>query len=128
MRTLDPNITPELISDCFGLSCHSVTVLPERLGEVYDSLQAHPPKRTPAVLATKGRVSAMMRLLTACSRQRGNITIGVALQTAGAALGFALAAFFTACSGLSQLSATVLLLFEVFWTAAVIFIPKIRRP
>ena len=128
VRTLDPNITPELISDCFGLSCHSVTVLPERLGEVYDSLQAHPPKRTPAVLATKGRVSAMMRLLTACSRQRGNITIGVALQTAGAALGFALAAFFTACSGLSQLSATVLLLFEVFWTAAVIFIPKIRRP
>jgi hypothetical protein len=128
VRTRDPNITPDLIADCFGLSRNSVVVLPERLGEVYASLQAHPPERVSAVIATKGRATAMMRLLTACARQRGNISIGVALQTAGAVLGFALAAFFTACSGLGQLSATALLLFEAFWTAAVIFVPKIRRP
>ena len=128
VRTRDPNITPELISDCFGLSRYSVSVLPERLGNVYASLQAHPPERASAVLATKGRVLAMLRLLTACARQKSNITVGVALQTAGAALGFALAAFFTACGGLRQLSATSLLLFEAFWTAAVVFIPKIRRP
>ena len=128
VRTRDPNITPELIADCFGLSPHSVAVLPERLGSVYASLQAHPPERVSAILATKGRAIAMMRLLTACSRQRSNISIGVALQTAGAALGFALAAFFTACSGLRQLSATVLLLFEAFWAVAVILVPKIRKP
>ncbi len=128
VRTRDPNVTPELISDCFGLSRHSVAVLPERLGNVYASLQAHPPERVSAVLATKGRATAMMRLLTACARQRGNVSVGIALQTAGAALGFALAALFTGCSGLSQLSATALLLFEAFWAAAVVFIPKIRRP
>ena len=128
VRSRDPNLTSELISDCFGLSIHSVNILSEHLGEVYDSLQKNPPKRAPAVLATKGRAAAMMRMLTACARQRGNIMIGVALQTAGAALGFALAAFFTACSGISQLSATSLLVFEAFWAAAVVFIPKIRKP
>ncbi len=128
VRTRDPNITPELIADCFGLSRHSIAVLPERLGSVYASLQAHPPERVPAVLATKSRTTAMMRLLTACSRQKSNVSIGVALQTAGSALGFALAAFFTGCSALNQLSATTLLLFEAFWTAAVIFVPKIRKP
>ena len=128
VRSRDPNLTPELISDCFGLSIHSVNILSEHLGEVYDSLQKNPPKRAPAVLATKGRAAAMMRMLTACARQRGNIMIGVALQTAGAALGFALAAFYTAYSGISQLSATSLLVFEAFWAAAVVFIPKIRKP
>jgi hypothetical protein len=128
VRTLDPNITPDLIAGCFGLSRYSVSVLPKRLGDVYASLQADPPERASAVLATKGRAFAMMRLLTACSRQRSNITIGVALQTAGAALGFALAAFFTACGGLRQLSATALLLFEAFWALAVALIPRIRKP
>jgi hypothetical protein len=67
-------------------------------------------------------------MVTACVRQRSNIIVGVALQTAGAALGFALVAFFAACSGLGRLTATALLLFEAFWTAAVLFIPRIRRP
>ena len=128
VRTRDPNVTPELISDCFGLSRYSVAVLPERLGAVYASLREHPPERASAVLATKGRAFAMLRLLTACVRQRGNVTVGVALQTAGAALGFALAVFFTACGGLRQLSATALLLFEAFWAAAAALIPCIRRP
>ena len=128
VRSRDPNITPELISDCFGLSIHSVSILSEHLGEIYDSLRTNTPEEVSAVLATKGRTATMMRMLTACVRQRGNIMIGVALQTAGAALGFTLAAFFTAFSGISQLSATSLLLFELFWTAAVVFIPRIRKP
>ena len=128
VRSRDPNITPEMISDCFGLSIHSVSILSEHLGEIYDSLRTDAPEEVSAILATKGRAAAMMRMLTACVRQRGNIIIGVALQTAGSVLGFALAAFFTAFSGISQLSATSLLLFELFWAAAVAFIPKIRKP
>ncbi|WBY63744.1 MAG: hypothetical protein ACFWUD_02615 [Thermocaproicibacter melissae] len=129
VRTLDPNITPELISDCFGLSIHSVTILNEHLGKIYDSLRKQSPEsRVTAILATKGRASSMFRMLTACIRQRANIVMGVALQTAGAVLGFALAAFFAACGSLSQLSATALLLFELFWAAAVVFIPRIRKP
>jgi hypothetical protein len=129
VRTLDPNVTPELISDCFGLSIHSVTILNEHLGKICDSLRKHPAEgRVTAILATKGRASSMFRMLTACIRQRSNIVLGVALQTAGAVLGFALVAFFAACSGLSKLSTTALLLFELFWAAAVVFIPRIRKP
>ncbi len=128
VRTRDPNITPDLIASCFGLNRSSISILPERLGKIYAHLQAHPPKRAPAVFATNGRTTAMMRMLTACTRQKGNISIGVALQTAGAALGFALVAFFTAFSGVGQLSVTALLLFELFWTLAVVLVPRIRKP
>lgn len=128
VRTRDPNITPDLIADCFGLSSHFISILPDRLGGIYQSLRDEPPERVSASIATKGRATSMMRILTACMRQHGNILIGVALQTAGVALGFALAVFFTACGGLYQLSATALLLFELFWTAAVVLVPRVRRP
>lgn len=128
VRTRDPQITPGLIAECFGLSRNSVSVLPERLGEVYDGLVTRTGSRPEAVLATKGRAAGMLRMLTACVRQRSNISIAVALQVAGAALGFALTAFFAAYGGLSQLSVTSLAIFEAFWAAAVIFVPHIRRP
>lgn len=128
VRGRDPNITPRLLAECFGVSEHSVSVLPERLGEVFRGLREHPPERPRALLATKGRATAMMRLLAACVRQRGNIAVAAALLAAGPALGFALVAFLTFYSGLGQLSATALALFEAFWTLAVLLVPRIRRP
>ena len=128
VRTRDPDITPHMLSGCFGISERSILVLPEHIGERYQKLRTSPPERTKAVLATKGRAAAMMRLLTACVRQHGNISIAVALLAAGAVLGFALVAFFTLSSGLGQLSSTALFLFEAFWAFTVLFIPRIRKP
>ncbi len=128
VRTRDPNITPVLISRCFGLSVNSVNVLSNGLGNVYAALQAAPPERIDAVMATKGRVTSMMRLLTACIRQRGNISIAVVLQNTGAILGLLLAALSICVFGLKQLSVTSLFLIGAFWAAAVAFIPRLRRP
>lgn len=128
VRTRDPNITPLLISRCFGLSSNSVNVLSGELGNVYADLQAAPPERIDAVMATKGRITSMLRILTACIRQRGNISIAVVLQNTGAILGLMLAALLICTLGLKQLSVTSLLIFEAFWAAAVTFIPRLRRP
>lgn len=128
VRTCDPNITPELLAECFGLDAHSINVLPQRLGEVYTGLTAKPQERTDALMATKGRPTAMMRMLVACVRQRSNITIAVALQNVAVILGFALVAFLTCYSGLQQLSTTALLAYELFWTAAILFVPRMRKP
>ena len=128
VRTRDPNITPMLISRCFGLSTNSVNVLSGELGNVYAGLKAAPPERIDAVMATRGRFTSMMRVLTACIRQRGNISIAVVLQNTGAILGLALAALFICTLGLKQLSVTSLVIFEAFWAAAVEFIPRLRRP
>ena len=129
VRTRDPNITPRFLSECFGLDENTIRVLPEDLGSIYDALVSPAKERADALLAMKGhRPAAMMRLLTACVRQHGNISIAVALETASVALGFALVAFLAFSSGLSLLSATALLIYELFWTAAVLFVPTLRRP
>ena len=70
----------------------------------------------------------MMRLLTACVRQRGNVSIAVALQTVAVILGFLLVAFLTCYSGLGQLTVTALMIYELFWAAAILFVPRLRKP
>ena len=128
VRTCDPNITPRLLAQVFDLDEHGVRVLPERLGKEYMDLVEEPDERVDALLATKGRPTAMMRMLTACVRQRSNISVAIALQTVAVVLGFLLVAFLACYSGLKQLSTAALLLFELFWLVAVLIVPRLRKP
>ena len=128
VRTCDPNITPELLSQCFQLDPRSVNVLPTGLGKVYQKLTAKPLVSASAWMATKGRPTAMMRLLTACIRQRGNISLAVALQNVAVVLGFVLVAFLSCYSGLSKLNTMFLLLYELFWALAILILPRLRKP
>lgn len=128
VRTCDPNITPELLSQCFQLDPRSVNVLPTGLGKVYQKLTAKPLASASAWMATKGRPTAMMRLLTACIRQRGNISLAVALQNVAVVLGFVLVAFLSCYSGLSRLNTMFLLLYELFWALAILILPRLRKP
>ncbi|HHV31017.1 MAG: hypothetical protein E7518_03325 [Ruminococcaceae bacterium] len=128
VRTRDPNITPQLLADCFHLDEHCIRVLPERLGEVYEELTQTSRERAPAMLATKGRPTTMMRMLSACVRQRSNITVAVALQNISVILGLLLVGLLTCYSGLKLLGTVPLLLYELFWVAVVWLIPRLRKP
>lgn len=129
VRTCDPNITPKLVARSFQIDEKSVAVLPERLGKVYvETCEKDAAASAPAWMATKGRPAAMMRLLAACIRQRGNISLAVALQNVAVALGFVLVAFLACYSGLGKLNTLFLLLYELFWTLAIVLLPKLRRP
>ena len=70
----------------------------------------------------------MMRMLTACVREKSNVTMATLLQTVGVILGFMLVAFLVFYSGLEQLSTMALLLYQLFWAAAVLIIPRLRKP
>ena len=128
VRTCDPNVTPEFLAQCFRLDVQSIRVLPERLGNVYQKLIGEPAERASALFATKGRPTTMMRMLTACVRQKGNVSIAVVLQNVCVVLGFVLVAFLACYSGLQQLSTTSLLLYELFWLIVILVIPRLRKP
>lgn len=128
LRTTDPNMTPEFVAECFGLDPHSVRVLPEALGSLYQNKITKDCERSDALLVTKGRPASMMRMLTACVREKSNVTMATMLQTVGVILGFLFVAFLIFFSGLEQLSTMALLLYQLFWTAAVLLIPRLRKP
>lgn len=128
VRSNDANVTAPFVATLFGLDVHTVRVLPERLGQVYEALVQKPEKESHTLLATNGKPSTMMRLLTACARQRANISIAVALQNVGAVLGFVLVAFLCCQKGMQQVSTLSLVVYEAFWTLAVWLVPKLRKP
>lgn len=129
VRSNDPNVTAPFLSAVFHLDVHTVRVLPERLGQIYVSRTQKPSDAANALIATRGRPTTLMRLVTACVRIRGNITIAVVMQTVGAILGFALVAFLSCQSGgITQVSTLSLSLYELFWSIAIWLVPKLHKP
>ncbi len=127
VRTCDPNITPDLISRRFDLDTESIRILPDKLGRPYHDRISDPDPAGEATLATRGRFTSMARMLVACIRQRGNISMGTALQAMCNILGFVLTAFLVCCSALYQLSAGVVLLYFAFWILAALVVPALRK-
>ena len=128
VRSNDVNITPGLVSARFGVDGRIVRILPEKLGPIYEQNVLAPAEKADSLILTKGRTTTMFRLLTACNIQKSNITFALILQVIAVALGFIFVAFITCYSGLEQLKTAALLLYELFWLAAIILVPKLRRP
>ena len=128
LRTCDPNITAQSVASSFGLDPHSVRILPDTLGQELVRVTSNTTKTAGAMLATKGRTASMCRILSGCVRTRSNLTLAVVMQTVAVILGFVLVAFLACYSGLQQLSTLTLLLYEAFWSFAILFFPRLHKP
>lgn len=127
VRTCDPNVTPSLIAQRFHVEEESIHILPNSLGEPHYQLLNRPDPKGDATLATHGKFTSMARMLVACIRQRGNISMGIALQTVAVILAFLLTAFLVCCSSLHLLTTGAFLLYELFWAFAIYIVPSIRK-
>ena len=127
VRTTDPNVTPQLVSRLFGIDTASVGVLDSRLGSEYQKLVKNEIPRADALVATKGRMESMMNVISACVEERRTAGMVVAIQTAAVVLCFVLVAFLACFGAMGQLSSLILFLFQLFWLAVVILLPKLRR-
>ena len=103
---------------------HGGEVLPTKA-----AARLRPEERTRAYLATRGeRLPALARMLSACIRLRGSLSLAVVLQVIGVVIGFLLVAFLTFYAGLPQLGALELMLYLAFWVLAALVVPSLRRP
>ena len=128
VRTLDPTITPQFLAKLLDLDPKAIHILPDDLAHHCDDALNEVAEYSDVSLATRGKAFSMMRMLAACIRQRSNISIALSLQTVSVILGFALIILFTCLSSFTQLSTLAILIYELFWTLAVLLIPRIRKP
>lgn len=128
VRTTDYNITNDKIADDFGVFYRSVKVLPTGLGNVCKEAFAQKEDRSRAYLATKGSFLSLLRSLAACVQIKSNIMLAVVIQLIAIILGFLLAASISLYSGVESINIIAFLLYTVFWMAAVIIAPAIKKP
>ncbi len=127
IRTCDPNVTAQMVSDHFHVYYRSVRILPNHLSQVLEEEMEEETSR--AYLAIRGRRPAVMqRLLLSCIRIRNKITLSLMLQSIGVVLGFLLTSFLIIASGLAQLGTLEMLIYTLFWVLAVLIVPCIRKP
>ncbi|WP_099205042.1 hypothetical protein [Scatolibacter rhodanostii] len=128
IRTTDPNVTPQFVGRLFGIDQHSVSVLDDSLGNVYQDLTAKETPRSDATIATKGRIESLMTVLAACVGSKRDANFIMALQNISVVLGFLLVAFLSCFGAISKLSVFALFAFELLFLLIILIIPRMRKP
>ena len=127
VRTADPNITSEKISEDFGIFFRSVKVLSTGLGNVCQEISSQKEDSSRAYLATRGSFLPFIRAVSGCVRMKGNISLAVVIQLIGLILGIVLTAAITLWSGVHSLGTFKILLYIVFWGIAAVVAPLIQK-
>lgn len=60
LHTMDPSTTPEFAAECFSLDPHSVQILPEALGAIYQSKIIKELEYADILSVSKGRPASTM--------------------------------------------------------------------
>lgn len=127
VRSTDPNVNAKMIARLFGIDSGSVAVLEGNLADEAQKQLSENVARADAVAATKGRMESLLSILSACVEEKRTVSLLVAIQNAAMVLGFVLVAFLACFGGMRQLSALILFLFEMFWLAVMLILPKLRK-
>ena len=128
VRTSDPNITSEKISEDFGIFFRSVKVLSTGLGNVCKEISSQKEDSSRAYLATRGSFLPFIRALSGCVRMKANISLAVVIQLIGIILGVLITAAIVLYAGPGSLGTLKILLYMLFWGVAAVVAPLIQKP
>lgn len=127
VRSTDANLTPQFLARLFGIDASAINVIGASTDGACDRLVTGTTGRADAYAATKGRVESMMSIVSACIDEKKNISFIVAMQNAAVVIGFVLVAFLTFIAGVSQISTFTLCIYELFWIAVAVILPKFKN-
>ncbi|MFI3206548.1 MAG: hypothetical protein R3Y33_04830 [Clostridia bacterium] len=127
VQSSDSNITQKMLANSFGLYKSSVKILYGQVGEKYEKMIKQTLPKTDALVATKGKSEAMVEIIKDCDIQKKMVSLLVALQCTGSILGFALVVLLSFLGSITHLTALSISLYQLFWLAITIFVPKAKK-
>ncbi len=125
VASTDPNINSQKIAKIFDVDRQMIKTVPaDKQGETEKLLRQS--GREDVGVASISSFSAFVQSIYAAIRLKSIASLAVALQTVGIVLGFAIMAFFTVMSGSISISLEAILLYQLFWLAAVTIVPALK--
>lgn len=112
VRTVDANLTREMVAKNFGLFYRCITILPTSLGNICHEVTTSTEERTRAYLVTRGKLSSFARAVSGCIRIKTNATISVILQCVALAIGLAIVTLISFVSGFEKLGCFEILIYS----------------
>lgn len=128
VRTVDPNLTAEKIANDFDGYVKNIKILPIDLSQEFEEYMVKSEDKSRAYIASTGKTNAVIRAISGCVRIKNNIGLSIAIQVVAMIIGFTLATLLIFYSKLEQAGCPELIIFVLFWVAAVLIAPRIRKP
>jgi hypothetical protein len=126
VHTTDPNITAARIAKDYGYPETHLRIVPADLSPAY--LKATAPRdAAPAYAMTLEGSRTRLRLVAALHTLRGSVRLGTILQVAGLVFGYALVAFLAFFGSIGAMGFAQLMLYQLFWTVAIVATTSIHR-
>ncbi len=125
VASTDPNINSEKIAKIFDVEVDMIRTVPaEKQGET--EKLTRPSSRENVGVASISSFSSFVQTIYAAIRLKSITSLAVTIQTVGLVLGFALMAFFTVMLGTVSVSVGAILLYQLFWLVATVYVPMLR--
>ena len=127
LRTSDPNITETLVEQYFDLPHNLVKIINPVAGDMFCELCEEPPRPEPCAILHSGSTAAALRAFLAAFVLEEKYRLSQVLLYIGVGLSVLLMAVLSFFSNLGQAGIPEILIFELFWAAVVLLIPKFKK-
>lgn len=126
LRSVDSIISLNFLSEIFNVSPDCFKLIPFRFHKSFDEETTYVPKITSSMVCS-GKFQSFAMLIAGTKRLSKTAKVGVSLLLASTALGAILAIVLTALSSFSQLSASLLILYNLAWLVFTLSIQASRK-
>lgn len=123
--TTDSNLSAEMIAEKFSVPESSVTIVPD-VQELHAADVRQEDLEQPAVILRSPGAPALWST-ACCIEAKALFQLAVLLQMAGTLLGLVLVFVFCAAGSIARIGAAEMMIFQLFWTLAVLVIPSLKR-
>lgn len=125
VRTIDCNITSEMIAKDFGVYYDSVEII-SNTNNVHLSKEIDTELSSDeAYAATYGTTKSFFRIIISCIMARLSILLGIIISTVSIVLGVSLSIFLMFYTTIDHLGSFELLLYIILWTCCAALVPEI---
>lgn len=126
LRSVDSLLSVSSISDLFDIPEDMLKIMPFRMHKVFEEETDYIPRLSSGMICS-GRISSMASLIISAKRVKKTALMGMVMQISGAILGALLCLAFVIMGKFSQISATMLLLYNLIWTVLSFMMITLRR-
>lgn len=126
LKSVDPFITINRLSELFNYPEELIKIVPPNMVKMFD-LETKKARKISASMACSGKFSSFIQLILGTKSIKQTVSICAVLQTASAILGFGIVALHCLLGAFSDVTASMLLLFNLAWTAVTAIVASVRK-
>ncbi len=126
VRSVDSLVSINRLSEMFDVSPEHLKLVPFRVHEQFNEVTAYQVKQR-ATLACSGKFSAMSSLILSCIHMRGTIGVGIGIQAVSILLGILICLVMVILSSFQELSASMLVVYNLVFTTVLVIFQMLRR-